>query len=170
MRVPVLSKQDNSFDVLAKGYEDILHTIIDNIENKSKEIERSANTDILIKLFGWFLENNIQPPEKCAKYVAELIKNGTITHSIEKSKGFSNKGYESAMTCLDIFNLVLQGQTLSQSIEKHAKDNHIKSTEIYERLESHGETAYKTINTVWDIPLTPKQQLDINSILTYTKN
>ena len=165
-----MPKQDNPFEVLAKGYKDILHTVIDNIENKDKEVERSANTDILIKLFGWFLENNIQPPEKCAKYVAELIKNGTITHSIEKSKGFSNKGYESAMTCLDIFNLVLQGQTLSQSIEKHAKDNHIKSTEIYERLESHGETAYKTINTVWDIPLTPKQQLDINSILTYTKN
>ena len=74
-----MPKQDNSFDVLAKGYEDILHTIIDNIENKSKEIERSANTDILIKLFGWFLENNIQPPEKCAKYIAELIKNGIIT-------------------------------------------------------------------------------------------
>ena len=74
------------------------------------------------------------------------------------------------MTCFDIFNLVLQGQTLSQSIEKHAKDNHIKSTEIYERLESHGETAYKMINIVWDTPLTPKQQLDINSILTYTKN
>ncbi len=163
-------KQDNPFEVLAKGYEDILHTVIDNIENKDKEVERSANTDILIKLFGWFLENNIQPPEKCAKYIAELIKNGTITHSIEKSKVFDNKGYESAMTCLDIFNLVLQGQTLNQSIEKHAKDNHIKSTEIYERLESHGETAYKMINTVWDTPLTPKQQLDINSILKYTKN
>ena len=165
-----MPKQDNPFEVLAKGYKDILHTVIDNIENKNKEVERRANTDILIKLFGWFLENNIQPPEKCAKYIAELIKNGTITHSIEKSKGFSNKGYESAMTCFDIFNLVLQGQTLSQSIEKHAKDNHVKSTEIYERLESHGETAYKMINTVWDTPLTPKQKLDINSILTYTKN
>ena len=165
-----MPKQDNPFEILAKGYEDILHTVIDNIENKDKEVERASNTDILIKLFGWFLENNIQPPEKCAKYIAELIKNGMITHSIEKSKGFSNKGYESAMTCFDIFNLVLQGQTLSQSIEKHAKDNHIKSTEIYERLESHGETAYKMINTVWDTPLTPKQKLDINSILTYTKN
>ena len=165
-----MSKQDNPLEVLAKGYEDILHTVIDNIENKNKEAERSANTDILIKLFGWFLENNIQPPEKCAKYIAELIKNGTITHSIEKSKVFGNKGYESAMTCLDIFNLVLQGQTLNQSIEKHAKDNHTKSTEIYERLENHGETAYKMISTVWDTPLTPKQQLDINSILTYIKN
>ena len=165
-----MPKQDNPFEVLAKGYKDILHTVIDNIKNKDKETERSANTDILIKLFGWFLENKIQPPEKCTKYIAELIKNGTITHSIKKSKRFSNKGYESAMTCLDIFNLVLQGQTLNQSIEKHAKDNHIKSTEIYERLESHGETAYKMINKVWDTPLTPKQQLDINSILTYIKN
>jgi len=59
-----LPKQDNSFEVLAKGYADILHAVIDNIENKDKVIERSANTDILIKLFGWFLENNIQPPEK----------------------------------------------------------------------------------------------------------
>ena len=71
MRTLVLPKQDNSFEVLAKGYGDILHAVIDNIENKDKVIERSANTDILIKLFGWFLENNIQPPEKCAKYVAE---------------------------------------------------------------------------------------------------
>jgi len=165
-----LSKQDNSFEVLAKGYEDILHAVIDNIENKDKVIERSANTDILIKLFGWFLENNIQPPEKCTKYVAELIKNGTITHSIEKSKGFSNKGYESAMTCLDIFNLVLQGQALTQSIEQHAKDNHIKSIEIYKRLESHGKTARNMIDMVWDTPLTPEQQLGIDSILAYAKS
>ena len=165
-----MPKQDNSFEVLAKGYEDILHVVIDNIENKDKEIEKSANTDVLIKLFGWFLENNIQPPEKCAKYVAELIKNGTITHSIEKSKGFSNKGYESAMTCLDIFNLVLQGQALTQSIEQYAKDNHIKSTEIYKRLESHGKTARNMIDMVWDTPLTPEQQLDIDSILAYVKS
>ena len=165
-----MPKQDNSFEVLAKGYGDILHAVIDNIENKDKVIERSANTDILIKLFGWFLENNIQPPEKCAKYVAELIKNGTITHSIEKSKGFSNKGYESAMTCLDIFNLVLQGQALTQSIEQYAKDNHIKSTEIYKRLESHGKTARNMIDMVWDTPLTPEQQLDIDSILAYVKS
>ena len=165
-----MPKQDNSFGVLAKGYADILHAVIDNIENKDKEIERSANTDILIKLFGWFLENNIQPPEKCTKYVAELIKNGTITHSIEKSKGFSNKGYESAMTCLDIFNLVLQGQALTQSIEQYAKDNHIKSTEIYKRLESHGKTARNMIDMIWDTPLTPEQQLDINSILAYAKS
>ena len=165
-----MPKQDNSFGVLAKGYEDILHVVIDNIENKDKGIERSANTDILIKLFGWFLENNIQPPEKCAKYVAELIKNGTITHSIEKLKGFSNKGYESAMTCLDIFNLVLQGQALTQSIEQYAKDNHIKSTEIYKRLESHGKTARNMIDMVWDTPLTPEQQLDIDSILAYAKS
>ena len=165
-----MPKQDNSFEVLAKGYGDILHAVIDNIENKDKVIERSANTDILIKLFGWFLENNIQPPEKCAKYVAELIKNGTITHSIEKSKGFSNKGYESAMTCLDIFNLVLQGQALTQSIEQYAKDNHIKSTEIYKRLESHGKTARNMIDMVWDTPLTPEQQLDIDSILAYAKS
>ena len=165
-----MPKQDNPFEVLAKGYKDILHTVIDNIENKDKVIERSANTDILIKLFGWFLENNIQPPEKCAKYVAELIKNGTITHSIEKSKGFSNKGYESAMTCLDIFNLVLQGQALTQSIEQYAKDNHIKSTEIYKRLESHGKTARNMIDMVWDTPLTPEQQLDIDSILAYAKS
>ena len=170
MRTLVLPKQDNSFEVLAKGYADILHAVIDNIENKDKVIERSANTDILIKLFGWFLENNIQPPEKCAKYVAELIKNGTITHSIEKSKGFSNKGYESAMTCLDIFNLVLQGQALTQSIEQYAKDNHIKSTEIYKRLESHGKTARNMIDMVWDTPLTPEQQLDIDSILAYVKS
>ena len=163
-------KQDNSFGILAKGYADILHTVVDNIENKDKEIERSANTDILIKLFGWFLENNIQPPEKCAKYIAELIKNGTITHSIEKSKGFSNKGYQSAMTCLDIFNLVLQGQALTQSIEQYAKDNHIKSTEIYKRLESHGKTARNMIDMVWDTPLTPEQQLAINSILAYAKS
>ena len=165
-----MPKQDNSFEVLAKGYEDILHTLIDNIENKDKEVERSANTDILIKLFGWFLENNIQPPEKCAKYIAELIKNGTITHSIEKSKTFSNKGYQSTMTCLDIFNLVLQGQALTQSIEQYAKDNHIKSTEIYKRLESHGKTARNMIDMVWDTPLTPEQQLAINSILAYAKS
>ena len=165
-----MPKQDNSFEVLAKGYEDILHVVIDNIENKDKEIEKSANTDILIKLFGWFLENNIQPPEKCAKYVAELIKNGTITHSTEKSKGFSNKGYESAMTCLDIFNLVLQGQALNQAIEQYAKDNHMKSTEIYKRLESHGKTARNMIDMVWDTPLTPEQQLDIETILAYSKN
>jgi len=165
-----LPKQDNSFDVLAKGYEDILHTIIDNIENKSKEIERSANTDILIKLFGWFLENNIQPPEKCAKYIAELIKNGIITHSIKKPKGFNNKGYESAMTCLNIFNLVLQGEALNQAIEQYAKDNHMKSTEIYKRLENHGKTARNMIDMVWDTPLTPEQLLDIDSILTYARS
>ena len=165
-----MPKQDNSFEVLAKGYEDILHVVIDNIENKDKEMEKSANTDILIKLFGWFLENNIEPPEKCAKYVAELIKNGAITHSTEKSKGFSNKGYESAMTCLDIFNLVLQGQALKESIEQYAKSNHIKSTEIYKRLECHGKIAQDIINMIWDTPLTPEQQLDINAILEYAKN
>ena len=165
-----MPKQDNSFEVLAKGYKDILLAVIDNINNKDKEIERSANTDILIKLFGWFLENNIQPPEKCAKYIAELIKNGVITHSIKKSKSFGNKGYESTMTCLDIFNLVLQGQALNQSIEKHAKDNHIKSTEIYKRLESHGKTARKMIDMAWDTQLTPQQQLDMDSILAYIKS
>ena len=60
---------------------------------------------------------------------------------VKSSKTFSNKGYQSTMTCLDIFNLVLQGQALTQSIEQYAKDNHIKSTEIYKRLESHGKTA-----------------------------
>ncbi len=165
-----MSEKDNSFEVLTKGYKDILHSVIDDIENNKTVADQKSNLEILIKLFGWFLENNIQVPEKHAAFIGGLIKDGIITHSVKTSKGFSNKGYESAMTCLDIFNLVLQGQALNQAIEQYAKDNRMKSTEIYKRLEQYGKIARDMIAMVWDTPLTSEQQLDIDSILAYTKS
>ena len=165
-----LSDKDNSFKLLAKGYTDILHSVIDSIESSESVSDQKSNLEILVKLVGWFLENNIKVPERCAKYVGLLIKDGTITHSVKSSKTFSNKGYQNAMTCLDIFNLVLQGEALNQAIEQYAKDNHMKSTEIYKRLENHGKTARNMIDMVWDTPLTPEQLLDIDSILTYARS
>ena len=169
MGISLLDK-DNSFELLAKGYTEILHSVIDSIEINKSVSDKKSNLEILIKLFGWFLENDIQVPERCAKYVGRLIKDGTITHSVKSSKTFSNKGYQSTMTCLDIFNLVLQGEALNQAIEHYAKDNHMKPTEIYKYLESHGKIARDMIDMIWDTPLTPEQLLDVDSILIYARS
>ena len=81
MGISLLDK-DNSFELLAKGYTEILHSVIDSIEINKSVSDKKSNLEILIKLFGWFLENDIQVPERCAKFVGRLIKDGTITHSV----------------------------------------------------------------------------------------
>ena len=63
MGISLLDK-DNSFELLAKGYTEILHSIIDSIEINKSVSDKKSNLEILIKLFGWFLEHDIQVPER----------------------------------------------------------------------------------------------------------
>ena len=52
-----MSKQEDDFQILVKGYEDISHAILDNIENEEKKKEKKANMDNLLGVIHWFLDN-----------------------------------------------------------------------------------------------------------------
>lgn len=170
-----MSKQEDDFQTLAKGYEDISHAILDNIENKKKDKEtenqKKANMDNLLGVFHWFLDNNVVVPKRLAKFVCDSINNGTITHTIKYPRGYKvNKGYNNAMICLEIFALVLGGLNENQAIEQYAKENNKTSMAIYQAIYRYGKTARDMIPMLWDTPLTPEQSKSIDILLVHAKD
>jgi hypothetical protein len=170
-----LSKQEDDFQTLAKGYEDISHAILDNIENKKKDEEiekqKKANMYSLLGVLHWFLDNNVVVPKRLAKFVCDSINNGTITHTIKHSKGYKeNAGYEQAMICLEIFKLVIGGLNENQAIEQYAKENNKTSMAIYQSIYRCGKNARDMIQMVWDTPLTPEQSKSIDILLVNAKD
>jgi hypothetical protein len=166
-----LSKQEDDIKTLAKGYEDISHAILDNIENKDKEEEKKANMDNLLGIIHWFLDNKAVVPKRLAKFVCDSINNGTITHTTKHVKGFKeNAGYDQAMICLEIFALVLGGLKENQAIEQYAKENNKTSMAIYQSIYRYGKTARDMIQMVWDTPLTPEQSKSIDILLVNAKD
>jgi len=169
-----LSKQEDDFQTLAKGYEDISHAILDNIENKKKDKEtekqKKANMDNLLGVLHWFLDNHVVVPKRLAKFVGDSINNGTITHTIKYPRGYKvNKGINNVKVCLEIFKSVLGGLNENQAIEKYVKEHgHQDTMAIYQAIWRYGKSAKEIIPMVWDTPLTPEQSKSID-ILVHTK-
>ena len=166
-----MSKKDN-FQTLVKGNEQIAHAILDSIENKrnDKETEnqKKDHMDSLLGIFHWFLDNNVVVPKRLAKFVCDSINNGTITHTVKYPRGYnSNAGFENAMTCLEIFSLVLGGLNKNQAIEKYAKEHNKTATSIHKAMLRHGELAADMIPLVWDTPLTPSENTLIYNTLVH---
>ena len=166
-----MSKQEDDFKTLAKGYEDISIAILDNIENEEKKKEKKANMDNLLGVIHWFIDNDVVLPKRLAKFVCDSINNGTITHTTKHERGYKeNAGYESAMISLEIFKLVLGGLNENQAIEQYAKAHNKTSTAIYKAILRHGKTARDMIHMVWDTPLTPAQSKSIDILLVHAKD
>ena len=170
-----MSKQEDDFQTLAKGYEDISHAILDNIENKKKDKEtenqNKANMDNLLGVFHWFLDNNVVVPKRLAKFVCDSINNGTITHTIKYPRGYKvNEGFDNAILSLKIFVLVLGGLNENQAIEKYGKEHGKSSMAIYQAIWRHGKKAKDMIPMVWDTPLTPEQSKSIDILLVHAKD
>jgi hypothetical protein len=168
-----LSKQEDDFQTLAKGYEDISHAILDNIENKKKDKEtekqKKANMDNLLGVLHWFLDNHVVVPKRLAKFVGDSINNGTITHTIKYPRGYKvNKGINNVKVCLEIFKYVLGGLNENQAIEKYGKEHGKDTMAIYQAIWRYGKSAKEIIPMVWDTPLTPEQSKSID-ILVHTK-
>ena len=89
-----MSKQEDDFKTLAKGYEDSSIAILDNIENEEKKKEKKANMDNLLGVIHWFIDNDVVLPKRLAKFVCDSINNGTITHTTKHERGYKeNAGY-----------------------------------------------------------------------------
>ena len=153
---------------LIKNIEDLDKAKTDNFTTRAgKVIRRHEIIDMLLNIFSLMCKEFPKDiPKDVSKYIGESIVSGKIKHTASKPRGLSNKEYESVMTCLEIFKLIIEeGMLKDNTITFYASKNNIEESAIYKRLEKYGDIAMATTPMIWGRPLTLKAQQLIHKSL-----
>ena len=146
---------------LIKNIEDLDKAKTDSFTTRSgKVIRRHEIIDMLLNIFSLMCKEFPKDiPENVSKYIGESIASGKIKNTASKPRGFNNKEYESVMTCLEIFKLIIEeGMLKDNAITLYASKNNMEESIIYKRLEEYGDIAMATTPMIWGRLLTPKEQ------------